>query len=262
VIVTARERNDWFKAQPGVCLTQAMIAFLDTIQPGVESACWGVIGYKLEQASYTEFYPSAGSERPPLNMGIDIGWDMVGNVAMPRSRTDLYEGAVTLRNLPVRGVASVYENLAAWTGGDLNGNWPAGSLLPASAYRLDMESPGLCKTGRLYRTVGGWPSTPRAVKVTYTAGYTQNEIDADHGMVKFAVNQALSWWWGRAMQSSNATRSMGLMAMQVAIRDFSVTLGNAALMNANKGEWAHQVLGPDSMAVLLPYVNMGKYLLY
>ena len=187
MIVQPTERNDWFKAQPGVTLSSAMIAFLDTIQPGVESACWSVIGYKLEQATYTEFYPSAGAERPPLNFGIDIGWDMIGNVAMPRSRTDLYEGAVTLKNLPVRSVSAVYENLAAWTSGVANGNWPAASQLPPESYRLDMESAGMCKTGRLYRTVGGWPSTPRSMRVTYTAGYTQGEIDADHGMVKFAV---------------------------------------------------------------------------
>lgn len=260
MIVPVQERTGWFQAQAGITLTAAHQAFLNTLQPQVEQVCWKVIGYNPAQATYTEFYPGPQAQRPPLNFGIDIGWDMVGNVAMPRSRTDLTEGAIVLKTLPVRSVGAVYENLAAWTGGDANGNWPAASLLPATAYRLDMEEEGLCKSGRLYRTVGGWPSTPRCVKVTYTAGWTQAEIDDTQADLKLAVLLGLMWWWGKAMRASNSTKAMGLTALQMAIRDFSVTLGDPNAMNANKGEWAFQVLGPDSMALLQAHVNMAKYL--
>jgi hypothetical protein len=132
--------------------------------------------------------------------------------------------------------------------------------LPASAYRLDMESAGMCKSGRLYRTVGGWPSSPRTVKVTYVAGYTQGEIDAGVTDLKLAALQGLAWWWRKSMLSSNGTKTLGLAAMQLAIRDFSVTLGDPNQISAQPGEWAFQILGPDSMNILITHVNLAKFL--
>ena len=259
MIVPASERAAWFQSQKGITLSAAHDQFLNLIQPWIEKVCWKYIGYSLEQASYTEFLPDGLFSRPPLAYGIDIGWDLVGGTAMPRSRTDLYEGSLTLTNLPVRAVASVYENLGAWTTGDLNGNWPAASLLPVQAYRLDMAVPDLCRSGRLYRVVGNWPSTPRSLKVTYTAGYTQAELDAGFGDVKMAVLEGVMWWWSKAMIASNSVKTMGLVAMQLGIRDFSVTLGNPSAMSAQPGDWVFQMLGPTSINILSNYLNMAKY---
>lgn len=260
MIVSSAERLAWFQSQRGVTLSVAHTTFLDTIQPWVERACWTVIGYSLAEADYTEFLPAAGSERPPLGSGIDIGWDMIGGRAHPRGRGDSVDGAVHLKNLPVRSVASVYENLGAWITGEASGEWPAATLLSASAYRLDMAEPGLCLSGRLYRNYGNWPSTPRVLKVTYHAGYSQAEIDAGHGPVKMAVLTGLNWWWGKAMRQSNGVKTLGLTAMQLSIRDFSVTLADPASVGQSDGVWAQNILGPDSLNVLQKYVNLVQYI--
>lgn len=257
MIVLPAERLAWFQSQRNVTLTPASVSFLDQIQPWIERACWNFIGYTLEQATYTEFLPTPSAERPPLSYGIDIGWDLIGGTAMPRTRTDLYEGGLHLSNLPVRSITSVYENLAAWTGGEANGSWPASSLLDARAYRLDFAEPGLCKSGRLFRVVGGWSSTPRAVKVTYVAGYTQAEIDAGFGPAKLAVLEALGWWWGKAQRASASSKTQGMTALNLSIRDFAVTLGLSG--TGSDPSAAQNVLPPSALLILMPLINYKKF---
>jgi len=258
-VVTAPERLAWFQSARNVTLSVAQLAFLDTIQPWVENVVARVVGYDIEQGTVTEFLPSPGGERPPLEFGIDVGWDRLGGVVMPRSRMDPAQGVLQLSRLPVRSVTSVYENLAAWTTGAADGDWPAAALLPAGAYRLDMDEPGLCKSGRLVRTVGSWLTTPRGVKVTYVAGYTAGELAADMGAVKMAVLMGLGYWWGKSMRLSAGIRGNMTTALNLAVRDFSVALGDPSQMGAGPGPWAQGVLGPESLAILVGLVNMGKW---
>lgn len=260
MIVDAKYRRDWFQAAKNVSLNAAQVAFLDAIQPGVEQVCWTFLGYSPEQATYTEFLPSVLSERPPLNYGIDVGWDVVGGTAVSRSRTDTVESGVQLSAVPVRSVVSVYENTGAWTTGEPDGYWPASTLLPASTYRLDMQSPGLCKSGRLVRVYGTWFSNPRSIKVTYVAGYTQTEIDAQFAPLKLAVVMALNWWYARALRQSRSVPANGMTPYQVSIRDFSVSMGDPNGIGAGDGPWAQNVLGPESLTLLWNFVNMAKFM--
>lgn len=256
-IVQTADITAWFQAAKNVTLTSAQNVFLALIQPWVETVVGRVVGYEFVQGTYTEFLPPTGGERQPIEFGIDIGWDMVGGVAMPRSRMDPGASVLQLTKVPVRSVASVYENLAAWVAGTPNGDWP--TALPARSYRLDMSEPDLCKNGQLIRLVGSWITSPRCVKVTYTFGYTQAEIDASYGDIKMAVLEGLGWWWGKAMQRSNAIRSNMNAALQLTIRDFSVALGPVEQLGQGPGQWAQNVLGPTALLILLKYVNMAQY---
>lgn len=259
-LISQAEYTAWFQSSKNVTLTSAQLTFLATIVPWVEAAIYQTIGYTLEQATYTEFLPSTGGERPPLEFGIDIGWDRIGSVVMPRNRMDPSSGMLQLSNLPARSITSVYENMAAWTAGTDDGDWPSTSLLDASAYRLDKDAPGISKNGRLIRTVGGWPSTPRVVKVTYVAGYTALEISTNYGQIKLAAFESLGWWWGKAMRRSAGSKANGLTAMQLAIRDFSATFGDPSMIGQTPGVWAQNVLSPEALNILMPFVNMRKYL--
>ena len=260
MIIDLPTRTAWLQSASNVIVSSTQNTFLNIIQPWVEQVVWKVLGYSLEQNTYTEYVPSALSERPPLSFGLDVGWDLVGGVVLPRSRTDAFEGSVQLSNLPIRSITTIYENVAAWTGGTLNGDWPAESLLPPTAYRLDMQTDGLCLSGRVYRIVGAWSSISRSVKVTYTAGYTQAEIDASFGPVKMAVLMGLNWWLGKAVTRSKAMKNGGMIPYQVAVRDFSATLGDPSGMSATPGPWAQNVLGPESLMMLAQYQNLAKYL--
>jgi hypothetical protein len=260
-LVSPTERNAWFQAAPGVVLTATQIAFLDLIQPWVERVIYSVIGYTLEAGTATEFLPPSGGQKPPIEFGIDIGWDLVGGVAMPRSRMDPANSLLALSYLPVRSITSVYENISAWVQGDSNGTWPSSSLLPASAYRLDYSEAGLCSTGLLLRTVGTWTTVPRCVKVTYSYGYSGGEIAGTGlGEVKLALLEGLGWWWGKALQRSNAIKSNMQTALSLTIRDFSVTLGSPDMMSgADKGAWALNMLGPTTLQMLMKRVNLAQY---
>jgi len=258
-IVPAADRAAWFQAAKGVTLTAAQVTFLDYLQPMVEQVVCQVCGYQFEAGTYTEYLPAPGAERPPLEFGIDVGWDRVGGVVMPRSRMDPSSGFLQLTRLPARSVTSVYENLAAWTTGATDGDWPAASLLPTTAYRLDMTRPGMSKSGRLIRAVGSWLTSPRCVKVTYAYGYSAGEFGGEFAPVKMAVLEALGWWWGKALRRSAGIRSNMTTAMQLSIRDFSVTMGDPSAMSAAPGQWAQNVLGPEALGLLTGFVNMAKY---
>lgn len=266
-LVTSAERLAWFQSARGVTLTAAQTTFLDLIQPWVEQACYLVIGYPVEQATFTEFLPASSGERPPLEFGIDVGWDRIGGVVMPRSRMDPSSGVLQLTRLPVRSVTSVYENLGAWTTGVTDGYWPTASLLPATGYRLDMSEPGLSRNGRLIRTVGSWLTTPRCVKVTYVAGYASGEISGGTasgtfgpGPLKMAVLDTLGWWWGKAMRRSASVNSNMLLAFNLTIRDFNVTLGDPAGLGRPAGDWMNSILSPEAQNLLMGMLNMAKYL--
>lgn len=259
-IVPKDERTAWFRSRAGVTLTAAHDAFLDWLAPTVEVCIWAVIGYDITQQTTTEFLPQSNGERPPLEFGIDVGWDRIGGVVMPRSRMDPSQGVLTVSRLPVRSVTSVYENIVAWTTGATNGNWPASSLLPITAYRADMAEENLCKNGRIYRTVGSWPTVPRTVKITYVAGYTQAEIDTTQSDLKLAELETLGWWWGKAMRRSNSVKTMGLAFTQVGIRDFSASVADPSQISSNPGVWANNVLSPEALNILGRRVNMARFL--
>lgn len=259
-LITSGERLAWFQSAKNVTLAAGQITFLDTIQPWVETAVQLIIGYPLEQATYTEFLPTAGGERPPLEFGIDIGWDRIGGVVMPRSRQDPSQGVLLLSRIPVRSVTSVYENIAAWTTGATDGDWPTTSLVPSTGYRLEMKEPGLCASGRLIRTVGSWPTSPRVVKLTYVAGYTAPEIATGFGDVKMAVLMSLGWWFAKSNAASLSAKGNGFIGTQVAIRDFSVTLGLANQIGAVPGTWVHNIIPPEAANLLMGRINMAKYL--
>lgn len=259
-IVTSTERNAYLTVAKGVSLSAPWLAFLDMIQPWVEKAVEKVVGYKIEQTSFTEFLPAAGGERPPVEFGVDIGFDLIGGMAVPRSRVDPAGSVLQLSRLPARSIVSVYENLSAWSTGAANGYWPASSLLPAQTYRLDFTEPGISPSGRLIRVVGAWSSTPRSVKVTYTAGVSEDELGSDHSDYKLAVLEGISFWMARGLRGSSAIKSNGYGATNVAIRDFSATLNDPSAVGQGAGAWAANILGPNSMAILMGHVNMAKYI--
>lgn len=263
MIVASAERSAWFQSAKGVTLTGNNLAFMDMIQPWVERAVAQVLGYKsqygLGQGSYTEFLPAPGSERAAVVYGIDLGWDKVGGTVVPRGLAS-QESRILLSTVPVRSITSVYENYSAWAQGTPDGDWPATALLAPTGYRLDLTEPGISMSGALFRQVGNWSTSPRTVKVTYVAGYTQAEIDARWPMFKAATLDSLGWWMQKAMLRSQGLKANGLVALNLSIRDFSVTLGDPAKLGMSDGAWAQNILSPFSLSILAKHVDFTQYL--
>jgi len=156
--------------------TTAQRGALNMLLPMVEQQVKGFVGYQIEEATYTHYLPigtGRSTESPEIRFydvqnGKAVAASAFGRVP---ARAVLY-----LPEIPVRSIASVYEDETAYADqGD--GDFPASTLLASGDdYYLDIDSSGLCKSGALRRIGANWPTIPRTVKVTYTAGYTQAEL--------------------------------------------------------------------------------------
>ena len=155
-------------------VTTAQDGRLNMLQPMVEDAVKGHLGYRVEQAAHTHYLPASrqtGSE-PEVRF-----YDAVGGKAIAASVAGSYERKQLLvPELPIRSVASIYEDSTA-KGGQGATDFAAGTLLTAGTdYWVDYETNGVGKSGLIYRTNRSWSGIPRTIKITYTAGYTQTEL--------------------------------------------------------------------------------------
>lgn len=127
----------------------------------------------VEQATFVEILPG---QRQEYDEDADfVGYERVGTSAVGYSGFDAGQ-VLALKETPVRSVQAVY--LTHTQGG---GGFPSGTLLDPSLYYLDEEEPGLSRSGFLVYPYGAWPTTPRSVKVHYTAGFTQPEMSIEDG---------------------------------------------------------------------------------
>jgi len=156
-------------------LTDTEDILLSMLGPLAEQSVKDHLGYSVEQTTYTHFLPKdeRGTSVDPLNVSFDTSGDRVlmTQIRGTREYADLF-----LPELPVRSVDSVYSDASAY-GGQASGDFASTTLLTAGTdFYIDYTTSGLCKSGRLVRIAGYWPSRARTVKVTYTGGYTQAEL--------------------------------------------------------------------------------------
>ncbi|HWB13403.1 MAG TPA: hypothetical protein VG826_29530 [Pirellulales bacterium] len=166
---------------------------LTTQEKGLANLLWGPVEQSIkdllrsdvEQATYTHLLPG-GNVHPTRSNTLDY-FDLTGG-PLTRSWGGGEGNKLQLMELPVRSVASVYEDRQSY-GGQRAGAFGAKTLLTAGVhYYIDWETPGLSKTGHLVRIVSQWPAMPRTVQVTYTAGYNRAELDGNKNDPAFQVD--------------------------------------------------------------------------
>jgi hypothetical protein len=101
-----------------------------------------------------------------------------------------------LRNVPVRSITNIYENSAAWN--TYPPDFSAPYLLTAGAeYQPDERYAGFSRTGLVIRRFGIWCSVDRAIRVQYSAGFTEQELATQYTEFKEAINiAAVAWFTG------------------------------------------------------------------
>lgn len=259
-IVTSDEISA-YAAVNGLALTAANLTWITTFQPAVEAAVRRFLGFNPASATYTEYHPVSqpnSVESDPLVQGYEV----VGGQAYPYRLGDPSRSILALKNLPVRSIASVYENPAAWTTGAADGYFPSGTLIPATNYHLDLESYGtsaVCWTGHLLRNVGTWSAAQRSIKVTYVAGFSGEEIDSLFPEMKLAVCMTLCWHLLNAVALANMRQQGGPVA-SVAIEDFNVSFMSPVAYGLKLGGSASNRLPPTAAALLEPYVRMTQFI--
>ena len=136
--------------------------------------------YKKKKGTYTKYHPFR-PKADPMDSLIE-GWELQGNRAVAYGSGIGNNRVLQARQLPVRSVVSLYENIGAWD--TAGGSWPAASLLvEGNDFQIDYD-PGSSQmgwTGFIFRRSGSWSEAPRSIKLTYVAGLTAAELDVTTG---------------------------------------------------------------------------------
>jgi hypothetical protein len=182
--------------------TDAEIALVQALLPSVEQQIKDYCHCDLEQATYTEYYPTMTRKAHIDQIGGT--WDVSGSrayrvfVGGDDSATRLY-----LRQIPVRSITSIYEDSSAYYG-EGSGDFGASTELTLGTdYSVAWESGsnssnGLCRTGRLVKHVGNWSMREGTIKVTYTGGWTADELLTGKGSpIGLAVREQLQYAFSR-----------------------------------------------------------------
>ncbi len=154
------------RALLGVDADDPLVPFL---RPMVERAVEQVVGWEIEQASHTRYYPKTekGGESEPYFPGVFGGQPQIGGQTYC---IFLDHKFVRTTNLEVWEKSGAYFGQAATFDAD-------SKLTIGTHYVLDMDgSDAVSESGCLRRLSAYWPTTPGSVKVTYTAGFSSTEL--------------------------------------------------------------------------------------
>jgi hypothetical protein len=210
-------------------------AMLERVHRRVEQMVKDFVYYDVEQTTQIEHLPTsdltAGLYDPLVGYGV-AGADVYGSEILH------------LRHLPVRSITAVaYDSSARFAGAE--------TTYDTSAYRLELSSPGLSTSGRLYNA-GGWPTEPGTVRVTYVGGWTADELGGVASVFATAVLQATAMNFNQFVANRAASHTAGTGAVN------AETLDGETIQYARAGINHGFVLTlPESVQrMLMPHVNI------
>ena len=138
------------------------LAVVAALYPWVERLVNKAVGWDLEQATHTEYYPK--TER---------GGEYDAFTQMEGGRSDVL--ALLHKWVRPSGLV-VYEQVGAYAG-QVAGAFGSDTVLTlGSDYILELDTDNVCKSGHVRRLGRRWPKQIGSVKVTYTAGFTAAEF--------------------------------------------------------------------------------------
>ncbi len=259
-ILSDDELDAYLATVPDVVLTAPMTAEIRKMRNEVEGKIADILGYSIAQATYTEYYPRSTFPSQVNGDALNVGRIQVTNQIGNLESGQVWKGQLSLLALPVRSIQSVNENPNAWTTGVTDGDWPASTLLAATAYRLDMAKPGFSKSGILVRNFGHWPNELGVIRVSYTAGYTDGEIDVLFPQIKRAVKIAIEFNYLNALVHLQAFATQGQQENTFQVTDFYTSYANtndAGYGGFNKFE---SIIPTEALGLIGTSVNLSRYL--
>lgn len=179
----------------GSSATDADLGLLERIQRGVENAARRYVRHGITQPDtpYVEFHPR-------VDQMVGSGPELVritGDRASLSGDVD-YGNVIQLDHGWVRSISEVREDRNA-NFGQGGSDFPTASILTAGTdYGLELDAPGLSKTGHLVRRYSSWPNLKGTVKVTYVAGLTATELDDEYSDIKDAIIEEIALRWNRS----------------------------------------------------------------
>jgi hypothetical protein len=186
----------------GGALSAADLTLLGNIQDRTEAAIRNYVRWPITEDSYTVYLPPWGD---------------------PGQRLQLRHPFVT-------AVASVYEDLQS-RGGQQSGDFAAATLLTAGTdFWIDYDESDYSREGILFRYAWEWPSFPRSIKVTYTAGFDATALANEFLYVQEAViDETIERFHYRKARQGSSGVSGTIKSEKIGDYSVSYTVGADAL---------------------------------
>jgi len=224
-----------------------------------EGAVKRYLGYDPTYQARTEYLPTY--QTPTRNReGV---WEVDSNSAVLRNLSSGATDLLQLMHLPVRSITSLYLDYDGRSGAVV-GAFAASTLKVEGTdfwpnYDLvDSDGAKVCSDGIL-KSMGQWPTTPGTVKVTYMAGYKDDEL---HGsdlildaspILGAVINEAVRRVKRVFAQKKQATGFVTGTIVSESLGDYSYSVdGASASQLMGSGE-----LTPDSKEMLSSFRRMS-----
>jgi hypothetical protein len=195
---------------------------LGLIRPSIENLVTDYVGYDLERATYTRYYPSSefGGARAywPGEFGAEPSIGGRSNLIQLHHKFVLASGLV------------VQEFSGAYSGQFDETDWT--TLTLGDEYILDLENANVSETGHIRRLGASWPKQRGSVQVTYTAGFTATELDGrmtggtdytNAADIRLAVLQAIGQHYNQMRELRPGKSGVGGPFISETVPDYSYT---------------------------------------
>lgn len=240
--------------------TEQERALVATSIASAEASIIQYLRYDPVKQSRTEFYPRQDYDYQTAGHV----WEATSLVAYQRHVAQAVTQELQMKHMPIRSVASLFIDYDGKSGAK-SGSFPSESEKAEGVDfwpnydGLDSDENKLCHDGIL-RSVGMWPTSPGTVKVTYTAGYSNEELNGQDTVINAGpiaaaviseavrrVNKAF------ALMKKNTGFTPGAFTSEK-LGDYSYSMDSASIQS-------HLALGnsmaPETQALLEDFVNRG-----
>lgn len=228
-----------------------------------ESAVIRFIGYDPVQRLRTEFYPLFAINANPGHV-----WEATSTQAILRQVSGAVSSELQLRGLPVRSITSLFIDYDGRSGSKA-GSFAAdtqkieGEDFWANWDSLDDSGASLCRDGIL-RSYGMWPTTPGSIKLTYTSGWTLDELHGQETLVD--ASQLLDATLGEAVnrakrvfvneKTGGGSFTTGPLAKEKLGSDYEYEVAGATTA-VEQTSYGGSTLSSEARELLDDFVNWG-----
>jgi hypothetical protein len=161
----------------------------------------------------------------------------------------------------VTAVASVYEDRQS-RGGQQSGDFDTSDLLVVGTdYWIDYDASDYSREGILYRYAWDWPTLPRTVKVTYTAGFDSTALDNEFLYVQDAViNETIERFHYRKQRQGSTGVSGTIKREKLKDYEIEYASGSSSIGNSSSNATGQSGLSDLAKGSLDPIMFMGRML--
>lgn len=230
--------------------TADQVNLITMIRKGVEAAVRNECHWQITETEFTSYLPEYLKPTSPTvgTANQYSGYALAGSFPLfSRGRNRLQLPAPF-----VKSVDSVYVDSAAKAG--INpADFPVTSLLnPETDYYLEIDNGTWSQSGGLIRIAQSWPGTSGTIKITFTSGFSAEDLAGDFNDLNLAIiSECAAKYIGR-QRFANPGTAGDIKSKKLG--DYAVTLHGV-----DGDEFS---IGGGLSDKLKDYLNLGGYLFY